>query len=180
MNKKVLSLCAIASIAVAIFSCTKKEDDKETTTTTTGTTATTATTSTTSTSSTTTTPGLQYNQLKIDTSIVNYTVINCGNATGGIYVMTAGQTDEMTNNFTASFGKQPGFSKDYTITTTAPAANNGTNIQLKAKLDALTFTAASGKVAAFVTVDSNGITFKDVPFTNGDSTLKISGFIKCN
>jgi hypothetical protein len=177
MNKKVLTLCAIASIALAIFSCTKKEDDKETTTTTTGTTATTSTTSTTS---TTTTPALQYNQLRIDTEVVNYTIIECTGANGGIYVMRAAETGNMSNTFTASFGKQPGFAKEYTITTTAPPANNSSNVQMTAKLDDLTFTAASGKISVFVSMDSTGYTFKNVPFTSGDSTLKISGFIKCN
>src|SRR5688572_5421631 len=109
MNKKILTLCAIASIAVAVFSCSKKDgDDKEEpTTTTTSTTSTTATTATTSTTSTTQppkvypTPGTQ--QLAIDTTLFNYVVLNCVGIVQGRYELSAHMVDTFNNKFTATW-----------------------------------------------------------------------------
>lgn len=174
MNKKILTLCAIASIAVAVFSCSKKDDDKKEETTTTTTTSTTGTTKPTKKYPT---PGSQ--QLAIDTVLFNYGVDNCALIVQGRYALTATMADVLANKFTATWGKAPNFTNEFTITPNIPTINSSTQIQLKAVLGSMEFIAQSGKVKFFKTTDSSGIQFTKIDFTSGDSTLKMSGFLQC-
>lgn len=179
MNKKILTICAIASIAAAVFSCSKKDDDKETTTT--------STTSTTATTSTTTppppakkypTPGS--NQLAIDTNLVDFGVDNCALINQGRYSLTASMSGAIDNKFTATFGKSPNFSNEFTVTKDLPVINSSTQIQLVTRLDNVDFIAQSGKVKYFKNTDSSGIQFTKLNFKGAnDSVLVMSGFLKC-
>lgn len=174
MNKQILTLCAIASIAVAVFSCSKKEDDKTPTT-------------TTSTTSTTTpppptknypTPGSQ--QLAIDTTLFNYEVPSCMSIDQGRYALKGNMTGVFANAFTATFGKAPNFTNEFTIVTALPTMNSSTQIQLIAKLSGIDYTAQSGKVSFFKNMDSSGIQFTKLTFKGtNDSIVKISGFLQC-
>lgn len=181
MNKKILTVCAIASIAVAVFSCSKKDGDDNTTT---GTTATTATTSTTSTTSTTApvkvypTPGS--NQLAIDTTLFDYSVDNCLNIDQGRYALKAYRGSLQTGPFTSTWGKSPNFSNEFTITPALPTINSSTQIQLVVRLDNIDYTAQAGKVKFFKNADSSGIQFTKITFKGtNDSSVFISGFLQC-
>jgi hypothetical protein len=185
MNKKILTLCAIASIAAAVFSCSKKDDDDKTTTTsTTSTTSTTATTSTSSTTSTTKptpvipTPGS--NQLAVDTVLFDYEVSNCMSIDQGRYALSANLVDKPSTNFSAKFGKSPNFSNEFTITPGLPTINSSSQVQLTATIDAILYTAQTGKVAFFKNSDSSGIQFVKIKFKGtNDSTKTMSGFFQC-
>jgi hypothetical protein len=182
MNKKVLTVCALASIALAVFSCSKKDDDSSTTATTatTSTTATTATTATTSTTSQPVLPTPGENQMAIDTELVDYQVQTCMSITQGRFQLKGNMSNSINSTVYATFGKSPNFSSEMDIVTGLPPINSSTQIQLTASIDAIDYVAQSGKVTVFKTQDSSGVQFTKIKFKgSNDSTKTISGFLKC-
>lgn len=177
MNKKILTL-AIATIAVAVFSCSKKEEDpKPTTTSTTSTTATTSTTSTTTPPIVYPTPGPM--QLALDTELVDYEIAECLAITQGRYAMNGNMVGAFGNKFTATWGKAPSFTNNFTITPALPTAGSGTQIQVKIMLNSTEFIAQSGTVNYFTGPDSSGIKFTKLNFKAVDDSIVVSGFLKC-
>jgi hypothetical protein len=88
--------------------------------------------------------------------------------------------NDSANTFTATWGKSPNFTNDFTVTTGLPAIGSSTQIQLKALLGTVEYIAQSGTVKFFKNTDSSGIQFTKLTFKAADnSTYKISGFIQC-
>lgn len=178
MKKMILALCAVATLSIAVISCSKKEDSSDSTTTTTTTTATTSTTATTGTTGTPVRPTATKNTLVVDTNIIGYTVSNCGSVGQGRWVIEAGQTTKLNNKFTATFSTQPNFSRDFTITTGLPTSNS--QVQLTALFDTLLYVASSGTASFSKGVDTTLIKFKDIKFSvSGHPDILVSGFMQC-
>ncbi|MES2558936.1 MAG: hypothetical protein V4590_04310 [Bacteroidota bacterium] len=177
MKKMILALCAVATLSVAIISCSKKEDSDDTTTTTT--TSTTSTTSTTTPIDTTTRPTATKNTLVIDTNIVGYTVTTCGAIAQGRWALTGAKSSDMNKAFNATFGSLKGFNASYTITPTLPATGSQ-SVMISVQLDSGFFTASSGTVMLTNDTAGKNLTFKDIKFTKtGQPDILINANLQC-
>lgn len=180
MKKMIFALCAVATLSVAVISCSKKDDtDDTTTTTTTATTSTTSTTSTTTPTDTIKRPTATKNTLVIDTNVVGYNVTSCGPVAQGRWELKAAVTTDLGKILTATFGTLKGFTTTYTINTSLPAMG-AQQVLLGAQIDSLYYSASAGVVTLNNDTGGKVLIFKDIKFTHtGRPDLLISGNLSC-
>jgi len=175
MKKSILALTFILTVSLAIYSCSEKEEKKEDPAPTTSTTGTTG-------NPVPVPDPLGTDQIRIDTIVTNYVTEGCTDVAGlpSRWSLNASQASKVTNKFVAMLGKQPATTKDYTIITGTPAAQNTSNIQLIFNFDALSYVASSGIATLTRNADSTTVSFKDIVFTaTGGPNKTISGNFKC-
>ena len=175
MKKSILALTFIITVSVAIYSCSEKEEKKEDPAPTTSTTGTTG-------NPVPVPDPLGTDQIRIDTIVTNYVTEGCTDVAGlpSRWSLNASQASKVSNKFVAMLGKQPATTKDYTIITGTPAAQNTSNIQLSFNFDALSYVASSGIAKLTRNADSTTVSFKDIVFTaTGGPNKTISGNFKC-
>jgi hypothetical protein len=116
----------------------------------------------------------------IDTTVVGYTVSSCEAISQGRWAMAGGQSANLNNKFTATFGTLKGFTTTYTIKPTLPAMGAQETLISARFFDSLDYTAASGTVTLTNDTSGKNLTFKDVKFTSsGHPDVLVSGYLSC-
>jgi hypothetical protein len=175
MKKMILALCAVATLSIAVISCSKKDDSNDSTTTTASTTATTSTTGITPRPR----PIPTKNTLVIDTNTIGYTVSSCGSVSQDRWAMKAAKTSNLNIKFEATLGTLQGFTTTYAIAPTLPATG-AQGAYLALQLDSGFYTAASGIITMSNDTAGKTLTFTDIKFTKtGQPDVLVSGKLSC-
>jgi hypothetical protein len=172
MKKVIIACISIASLALAVHSCSKKEDPKPTppATTTTGDT----------TPPPPPPPELGRNQVRFDTTVVQYQTDNCLMIAQGRWQMQGSRFDSINHKFFATFGRQPAESRTMTIVPRDPAGNSASEVRLQFFIGNTVYDALGGTLAFTRTSDSVHIRYDTIVFSSpGLPNQKISAKFRC-